>query len=175
MFDFLVRNKIKKLCKDSPRVKKFKNMDEIRSILILFETIDYEDVDAYVMHLEKMSKSVKGYGYKVKNDKYDYSETPYRIMEHKVDTNASGVPGGTLLDELSAERYDLLIDLSVKENVTLEYLVAASDIPLKVGLKKNKLPIYDILISKLPKNKNSSDCVELGRQILHYLSTIRSQ
>ena len=174
MFDFLVKNKIKNLCKNSSRVKKFLSMDKIRSILILFETADYEEVDAYVIHLEKMSKNVKGYAYKVKDDKYDYSETPYRIIEHKVDTNSSGVPGNALLDELSAQTYDLLIDLTVKENITLEYLVAASNIPLRVGLKKNKLPIYDISISKLPKNKKGSDCVELGRQILHYLSTIRS-
>ena len=175
MFNFLVRNKIKNLCKNSSREKKFLNVNKIHSILILFETVDYEDVDACMIQLEKAFKNIKGYGYKVKDDKYDYSETSYRIIEHKVDTNALGVPTDALLDELSVQTYDVLIDFSVKENITLEYLVAASNISLKVGLKKNKLPIYDMSISKLPKKKDSSPCTELGRQIFHYLSTIQSE
>ncbi len=173
MFNFLVKNKIKNLCKNH-RERKFLSMDKIYSILILFETSDYEVVDAYVEHLEKLGKKVKGCGYKVKDDKYDYSETSYRIIEPKVDTNSSGIPSNALLDELSSQKYDVLIDLSIKENITLEYIVASSGIPLKVGLKKNKLPIYDISISKLPKNKEDSECIELSRQILHYLSTIHS-
>ncbi len=174
MFDFFVKNKIKKLCKDNLRERKFLSMDKIHSILIFFETTDYEVVDAFVEHLEKMGKKVKGYGYKAKEDKYDYSETPFRIITHKIDTNSFGVPVNSLVEELSDQTYDVLIDMSVKENITLEYLVASSDISLRVGLKKNNLQLYDMSISRLPDNKDGSDCVELGRQILHYLTTIHS-
>ncbi|MDR1370089.1 MAG: hypothetical protein LBJ72_08215 [Dysgonamonadaceae bacterium] len=175
MFDFLVKNKIKSLCKTDHREKKFLSMDKIRTALILFDTRDYEVADAFVEHLEKIGKKVKGVGYKRKEDKYDYSETPYRIIKPKVDTNASGAPAKELITELSSQKYDVLMDLSIKENITLEYLVVSLNIPLKVGLKKNKLPVYDLSISKLPKNEENSDCVELGRQILHYLSTIHSE
>lgn len=174
MLDFLVKNKIKNLCKNSLRDKKFLSLDKIYSILLVFETGDYEVADAFVEHLEKMGKKLKGYGYKIKDDKYDYSETPYRIIVPKIDTSKSGVPDKKLLEEFSHQQYDVLIDLTVNENITLEYLVAFSNVPLKVGLKKNKLPIYDLAISKLPKNTDSNRCVELSRQLLHYLTTIHS-
>ncbi len=174
MFNFLVKNKIKNLSKNSHRERRFLSMDKIHSILIVFETSDYEVVDAFVGHLEKMGKKVKGYGYKLKDDKYDYSETPYHIIESKIDTNSFGIPSKNIIEKFSAETQDVLIDLTINENLTLEYLVVSSNIPLRVGLKKNKRPIYDIAISSLPKNKEGSDCVELGRQILHYLSTIHS-
>jgi hypothetical protein len=174
MFDFLVKNKIKSLCKNDHRDKKFLSLDKICSVLVVFDTSDYEVIEAFVKHLEKMGKKVKGVGYKTKEDKYDYSETPYRIITPKVDTTALGVPCKNLIKELSSQQYDVLIDLSVKKNITLEYLVVSLNIPLRVGLKKSKLPVYDLSISKLPKNKGGSDCVELGRQILHYLSTIHS-
>lgn len=176
MFNFLVKNKIKSLCKNNKREKRFLSLDKIHTILIVFEANDYEVADSFFEHLKKMGKQVKAYVYKAKDDKYDYSETPYRIVEQKVDTNRSGAPSKKLLEEFKAQTVDVLIDLTIKENTAFQYLVAASNIPLKVGLKKNKLPIYDLAITNLPKNSdpNKSDCVELCRQILHYLSTIHS-
>ncbi|MDR3062005.1 MAG: hypothetical protein LBU57_07825, partial [Dysgonamonadaceae bacterium] len=93
-------------------------MDKIYSVLLVFETSDYEVVDAFVEHLEKMGKKLKAYGYKVKDDKYDYSETPYRIIVSKIDTNKSGVPDKKLLEEFSRQQCDVLIDLTINENIT---------------------------------------------------------
>ncbi len=176
MFDFILRNRIKKLCRNSGRTKHFHSLDKIHSVFVVFETSDYDAADAFVERLEKMGKQVKVCCYKVKEDHYDYSETPYRVIVPKIDTDRSGMIQDQVLEELQNGSCDLLIDLTIKENLTMEHLVASLNIPLKVGLKKNDIPLYDLSISKLPDQaqKEASECAELGRQILHYLTTIRS-
>ncbi len=175
MFDFILKNRIKRICKNnSARQKVFRSLSEIKTVVVVFETSDYEASDAFIEQLEKMGKQVKAYAFRSKNDQYDYTETPYKIINLKEDTDWLGSPWADLVSSLDEKSFDLLIDLTIKENLTLEYLVAYWDIPLKTGFKKNNLPLYDLAISHLPGDKGS-EAQELGAQILYYLNTIHSK
>ena len=177
MFDFFKKRKLKSLLRKNNRQHAFLNMETIQSVLVLFETSDYEVVDLFVEGLLAKGKSVDGYAFRVKNDTFDYSETNYKIISSKENCEKSGIPGEELLKQLKIRRYDAVIDLTVKENFSLQYILAVVNATMTVGLKKSKLPFYDFSISKLPKTKDaeSSPVRELIKSINHYLITIKGK
>ena len=177
MFDFFKKRKLKSLLRQNNRQHAFLNMEAIQSVLVLFETSDYETVDLFVERLLEMGKSVDGYAFRVKNDVFDYSETNYIIISPKENSEKSGVPNEELLNQLKIRHYDVVIDLTVKEKFSLQYILAVVNATMTVGLKKNKLLFYDFSISKLPKAKNSENLRvgELIKSIAHYLKTIRGK
>ena len=177
MFDFFKKRKLKSLLRKNNRQHAFLNMEAIRSVLVLFETSDYETVDLFVEGLLEMGKSVDGYASRGKDDIFDYSETNYIIISSKENSEKSGVPKEELLKQLKIRHYDVVIDLTIKENYSLQYVLAVANATMTVGLKKNKLPFYDFSISKLPKVKDAdnSQVSELIKSIDFYLKTIRGK
>jgi hypothetical protein len=177
MFDFFKKRKLKSLLRKNNRQHVFLNMETIQSVLVLFETSDYEAVDLFVEKLLKKKKSVDGYAFRVKNDAFDYSETNYKIIGSKENSEKSGSPCSELLKQLKIKHYDVVIDLTIKENFSLQYILAVANTTMTVGLKKNKLPFYDFSISKLPKTKGSesSQVSELIKSINFYLKTIKGK
>ena len=174
MFDFFKKNKLRLQLKNNNRKHAFLNMDTIYSVLLLFETSNYEIVDSFVERLLDARKSVAGYAFRAKDDVFDYSETNYTIIGPKENLDKSGVPSEELLNRLKVQYYDVVIDLTVKENFSLECILATANTMMTVGLKKNNLPFYDLSISKLPKTKGTknSQVNELIKSITHYLKTI---
>ena len=180
MFDFFKKRKLKSLLRKNNRHHAFLNMEAIHSVLVLFETSDYDAVDLFVEELLEMGKSVDGYAFRVKDDVFDYSETNYKIIGPKENGKKSGTPNEELLKQLESRRYDVVIDLTVRENFSLQYILAVVNATMTVGLKKNKrskLPFYDFSISKLPQTKGSKNpqVSELIKSINFYLKTIRGK
>ncbi|GBU08106.1 hypothetical protein AwDysgo_14370 [Bacteroidales bacterium] len=175
MFEFIIKNKIKQH-KEQDREKIFKNLENIKSIIVLFETNKYEYADAYVKKFQKMGKKVSGFGYRVNNDKLDYSKTPYYVIDKKTDIDWKGLPTNkfySLLDDIDC---DAMIDLSINEHLFLEFMVAYVKAPLKIGLKKNELQLYDLAIAKSSENipEEVFPVNELGEPIIFYLDSIQS-
>jgi len=176
MFEFIIKNKIKKFAKKK-REPVYKGLEDLKSILVLFETSDYEYADYFIDRLLKQNKSVRGCGYRLKDTGFVYSKTSSYIIVPNLDTNKSGVPSSKLLDSLKGAPYDIIIDLTVNENDTLQYILGYIDAPLKIGLRKNELPFYDVIITTIPDNKegsNASPESRLGEQIYFYLNAIRT-
>ena len=172
MINFFKRNKLKLLLKKNNRKHAFLDLNNIHSILVLFETSDYETVDSFVEIFQKMGKTVEGYAYRAKNDVYDYSETNYNIIGTKENSGKSNIPSDEILNRLKSVHYDAVIDLTISENYLLEYILASVNATMTIGLKKNKLPFYDMAISKLPKEPKEPPVTKLTKSILHYLRTI---
>ncbi len=174
MFDFFKKRKLKSQFKRNSRKHAFLNMEAIRTVLVLFETSDYEVVDLFVEELLEMGKSVSGYAFRIKDDIFDYSETNYTIISPKENCEKSGVPDEKILNQLKSQHYDVVIDLTIKENYSLQYILAVANTTMSVGLKKSKLPFYDFSISKLPKDSKNSQVSELAKSIAFYLKTINT-
>ena len=179
MFDFFKKRKLKSLLRKNNRHHAFLNMEAIRSVLVLFETSDYEAVDLFVEELLWMGKYVEGCAFRVKDDAFDYSETNYKIISSKENSEKSGIPDEELLKQLKSRHYDVVIDLTIKENFSLQYILAVVNVTMTVGLKKkkNKLSFYDFSISKLPLTKGSKtpQVSELIKSIVFYLKTIKGK
>jgi len=177
MFNFVKKKKLKSQLKKNDRQHAFLSMVAINSVLVLFETSDYEVVDSFVEKLQEAGKSVDGYAFRVKDDIFDYSETNYIMLGPKENTEKSGMPSEELLKQLKTKHYDVVIDLTLKENFSLEFILATANTTMTVGLKKNKLPLYDLSISKPSQTKASKNfrAGELIKSITYYLKTIKEK
>jgi hypothetical protein len=174
---FILERKIKKILKKSKREKAYRNLNEIESVLLFFDTRDYSDANHFIQQLNKMNKKVQAYAYKDKNDTNDYSKIFHRVVTEK-DLNIWKLDSlKELVKSLGADtHYDLAIDLTHEENILFQYLLASADAFLKVGFSKSKLPIYDMVIS-FASEKRLNEIItteELSKQLIHYLSTISS-
>ncbi len=176
MFGFIAKNKLKSALKKLERKRVFLDIENIHSILILFETNEYETVDLFAEKLERMGKSISGYAFRSNKDTYDYSETNYTVINPKENLSKLGIPNDEFMKNIQSGYYDAVFDLTIKENIVLEYIATYCNAPMKIGLKKNELPLYDLAISNLPEIKAEESPVGfLSEQILLYLRTIKTK
>ncbi|MDR0681045.1 MAG: hypothetical protein LBG15_04225 [Dysgonamonadaceae bacterium] len=176
MYKYILKKKLKKHYKNSEREKRFLNLKDIHSILILFDTANYEEANIFVQKLKKLKKEVTVYAYQAKKDEYDYSKTSYRIITSKEVDDLFDNKIKEIAKELDSKKFDAVIDLTTQSNASLEYLLAHSNASIKTGLKKNDLPQYDLSITMLPDiEKENLKVRELAKQIVYYLHTIHAR
>jgi predicted MPP superfamily phosphohydrolase len=167
---------LEKYYKNSEREKRFLNLKDIHSVLILFDTAHYEEANTFVLKLKKLKKQVTVYAYQDKKDESDYSRTPYRIITPKDVDDLFDNKIKDIAKELDGKKFDAVIDLTTRRIASLEYLLAHSTASIKTGLKKNDLPQYDLSITVLPDIEAEGLKVrELAKQIIYYLHTIHAR
>lgn len=176
MYNPFIKGKIKSLYKKGRKGRVFHNLDSIHTIILLFDTTDYEEVDAFIRQLGKMGKQLWVYAYKNKKDEYNYSETSYFIINEKEATDLFNNKLNSIVEKVGSQHYDALFDLSIEKNPVLELLALAADADLKVGYKKEEQTPYDLAISPFT-DKAGNDvnlrAKDLTKQMVHYLHTIR--
>jgi len=173
---YFLKRKINRILKSSNREKKYLNLKEIKSVLLLFDTQDYSDANLFIKQLKKMGKKIKACAYKDQNDQNDYSNILYNIVTEKdINIWQNDFMSGTV-DSLCVESYNLVIDLTLKENLLLQYVLVSVDSSFTVGFNKTNLPVYDMVISFSSEMESSGliTVKELSRQVIHYLETISS-
>ncbi len=162
---------IKRLCKSSKRERIYRNLKELQTILVIFEIDQETAAESFMQQLTGLGKRAIGCGFQPMKGVINGTQTSHLLLSKK-DFSWWGKVSPEILKNLQVAAFDALIDLSLKENLELEYLVASLNIPLKIGLKKNSLPIYDLAISDdSEKQKLSVEALEV--HLLHYLHTIQ--
>ena len=169
MYKFLLRRKIKQLINHSEREKAYHNLKEIKSVLVLFDTENFDDANYFIQQMKKMGKKVKAFAYKNKKDTNSYSKISYTIVTEKDVKSESLV---LLANSLVDEKFDLVVDLTLEENLLLLYILVSVNAPLKVGFYKHALSVHDMVISFAPGV--IQNIKELGKQLIHYLTIISS-
>jgi len=169
MYKFLLRRKIKQLVKHSEREKAYHSLKEIKSVLVLFDTEDFDDANYFIQQMKKMGKKVKAFVFKDKKDVNSYSNISYTIVTEKDMKNEILVQ---IANSLTDEKFDLVVDFTLKENLLLLYILVSVDAPLKVGFYKHALSVHDMVISFAPGLVQNVK--ELGKQLIHYLTIISS-
>jgi hypothetical protein len=176
MYKHILKRKLKDYYKSHPRENCYLNLKDIHTILILFDTITYEEADTFAEKLKKLGKNITAYAYKNKKDIYSYSKSPYRIITTKEVDVLFDNKIEDIVREVEAQKFDAVIDLTIRRNLPLEYLLAHSDASLKAGLKKCDPSPYDLSITTLPEIERETLKVrELAKQIIYYLHSIRSK
>ncbi|MDR1610817.1 MAG: hypothetical protein LBS08_04840 [Candidatus Symbiothrix sp.] len=173
---YFLKRKINNIFYSSNREKEYHNLKEIKSVLLLFDTKDYSDANLFIKQLKKMGKKVRVCAYKDKRDQNNYSSIFHTIVTED-DTNVWKNDSMTeIINSLGSESYDLAINLALKENLYLQYVLVSVDSRFKVGFGKTDLPIYDMVISFAPQMESGEIITarELCKQLIHYLSTISS-
>ena len=169
MYKFLLRRKIKRIVKHSEREKAYHNLKEIKSVLVLFDTENFDDANHFIQQMKKMGKKIKALAFKPKRDNNNYSNISYTIVTEK---DMKGDSLAQITNVLSDEAFDLVVDLTLEENLLLLYVLVSVNSPLKVGFYKHALSVHDMVISFAPGLVQNVK--ELGRQLIHYLTIISS-
>ena len=170
MYKFFLRKKIKKILNLSERKKAYLNLKEIKSILVLFDTNNIDDANHFIQQMKKMNKKIKAVAFKNKMDNNNYSNISFTLVTEKDLREDSLVQ---IVNSLENEKFDLVVDLTLKENLLLLYILVSANSPLKVGFYKHALSVHDMVISFAPGLVQNVK--ELGNQLIHYLTIISSE
>lgn len=180
--EFIFNNIAKKRLTTIKRNRKFVNYNDAKSIFILFES-DFSEKNQTIRNiiraLQQDNKKVTAWGYINKKEVNTAILPDFRILHHK-QTNFFLKPDSTHLTELENIEFDLLIDLSLNQNLTLQYISLYANALCKVGVRNLEPQIYDFIID-IENLRNTADSDEetidetyLFKQIIFYLKSIQS-
>jgi len=172
MYKYLLRKKIKNILQNSERKKAYLNLNEIKSILVLFDTENFDDANQFILQMKEMGKQTNVLAFKSKKDSRNYDNTSYVFVTGKDMRELKGDSLVRIINSLTDEPFDLIVNFTLKENLLLLYVLVSTKSPLKVGFYKHDLPFHDIVISFAPGL--APTVKELGEQLVHYLTVISS-
>ena len=154
------------------RVKSVCNVDEAKSIGILYDATSEENINKikpFVSYFFELRKDVKALGY-VNDKKLSYCHTPklqYDFFYQK-DLNWFYKPQNYIIDNFVKRDYDILINLCDSSCIPIKYLVAKSIARFKIGMYEENFDIYDLMIEL----KNKKSIQKLMDEIKHYINLI---
>ncbi len=166
--------------KQPERACRFPHMDKPLKIMLIYESDYLERNDAIKtirQDLLRRQMDVTMWGYVEKKEITTLILPQSRILG-KQDYNWWGTPKSDVLDDLRAEHYDLMIDLTTRPILPLRYISMYTNADFKVGLNIGE-GMHDMLISlpDLTPEQGEIATVEatwLYDQIMRYLTTIKS-
>lgn len=173
IFDYLAK-------RQPVREPRFPHMEKPLTLLVIYESDVLERNDAIKtirQDLLRRQMDVTMWGYVEKKEISTLILPQSRILGLN-DFNLLGKPRDYVLKDLTAQHYDLLIDLTTRPLLPLRYLALYADADFKAGLHLGE-GIHDMLIS-LPDfdpEQGKEAAIEaswLFDQIMRYLTTIRS-
>lgn len=183
--NYLFQKRAQKYLSETPRVRRFVNYDKAKTILLLFESDlleNNQNIRKIISQLQQDGKKVSAWGFINKKEVSSSILPEFRILHHK-QTDFFQKPITSYINELESQEFDLLIDLSLKPVVTLEYIAMYSNASCKTGAKKTDLPILDFVLDleniKTPVentalNEITVDETYLFNQIIFYLKSIQT-
>lgn len=153
----------------------YHNYDDIRSVLILFESDLLErhlQVRQLIKELQKEGREVTAWGYVDKKEALTPVLRDFRVLSNR-ELNLMNAPKKTILEELERMHFDLVIDLTIHPDILpLRYLLMTADADIKAGRGGYPQPyLHDLLIDMRP---SENDAAFLFDQIIKYLKIIRS-
>ena len=142
--------------KSNKRTKAISNLEDAKSIGILFEATDaaqIKKIEPFVKYFFELKKDVKALGYvnKKKLDNHHIPKLNYDFFYLK-DLNWYYKPQIISSTIFVKKEYDILINLSDSNCIPIKYLVASSLAHFKIGQFEDGFEIYDLMI-KLDKDK----------------------
>lgn len=163
IFDYLRK-------KQPVREPRFPHMDQSLKVMLIYESDVLERNDAIKkvrQELLRKQMDVTTWGY-VEKKVISTLILPQSRILGTADYNWLGKPRDYVLNDLQAEHYDLLIDLTIHPSLPLQYLAMYTNADFKVGLKVSE-GLHDMLIAA-----DEIDESGLFEQIIRYLTSIRS-
>lgn len=173
IFDYLLK-------KQPARDPRFPHLDKPLKVLLIYESDILERNDAIKsirQDLLRRQMDVTMWGYVAKKEISTLILPQSRILGLN-DYNWWGTPKKDVLDDLRAEHYELMIDLTTRPILPLRYLAMYTDADFKVGLNLGE-GIHDMLISLPDFSPEQGENVNIEAswlydQIMSFITTIKS-
>jgi len=166
---FLIKRKLRK----SVRSVKALNLRDARSIGILYTFTDegsYSLVTGIIHKFSEYCREVKALGYVPLKAVPSYMQVNLKTDVYlKNNLNLIGLPKQKFYTNFTDTKFDLLIDLSMGNQITLNYIAALSKSSFKVGYyHEEQVDIFDFMI----KNGEGMNIRTYTDNIVNYLSSI---
>ncbi len=155
--------------------------EQVKHVALLFESDQAEgnvDIQDIILQLRRAGKQVTAWGYAHKETIYTAAGTCFRILG-KGSVTCLGKPKKNTLDLWQAQHFDVLIDLTTRPCIPLQYLALYAPASFKASQKTDFVPyLHDFMIdmpcAKSSKEQANTPRTALYKQILHYLQTIQT-
>lgn len=162
------------------REPRFPHLDQPLKVMIIYESDVLERNDSIKSIRQDLllrQMDVTMWGYVEKKEIVSLVLPQSRILG-LADYNLLGKPRDYVLRDLTAEHYNLLIDLTTRPLLPLRYLTMFADADFKVGLNLGE-GIHDMLLSLPDFTPEQGEAAQLEaswlyNQIMSYLTTIKS-
>ena len=161
------------LYRQAKKSRSFPDFEKVKTVLLVFES-DAEERNTQIMQLAKelreAGKKVMAWGYTDKKKALTQATGSLRILSRE-DFGWFQRMKKEILTTLRANRYDLLIDLSLHNDLPTRYMALWADASFKTGRHTGEEHyIHDFMI-ELPEGR---DAAYLFDQIIYYLKNIGS-
>jgi len=183
--NYLFNKRAQKYLSINPREHRFVNYSKAKTILLLFES-DYAEKNVFIhkiiAQMRQDGKKVSAWGFIDKKEVETAIFPDFRILHHK-QTDLFDKPHESFITELQNLQFDLLIDLSLKPVIPLEYFALYAFAWFKTGIQKTDVPIFDFVLdmNSVSTNSDSGEMTEstvdetyLYNQIIFYLKRIQT-
>ncbi len=169
MFGFNVKKKINSALKSNHRKPVFHNLNDMKTIQVLFCYEDWNDVYQIVRDLESKGKKVIMWTVEPKQHQ---AETIFRenvrFITQKDISKWFGL-SSAVVNEFKSQSCDTLFDLTTKNDSSLLYLLANNSAEFCIGTRELDFKIFDFIMLK----DESHNLQETYNQIKIYLNNIR--
>jgi hypothetical protein len=180
---YFLKKSVKNISNNNNRSPKFVNYSNAKTVILLFES-DYTEknpeIRRIIQSLLSDGKKVMAWGYIDKRVITTAILPDFRILHNK-NTNLIRKPHASFLTELDDMKFDLLIDLSCREIIPLQYLALYANATCKAGVKNNRLNIFDFMIDLESLTQSDFEQQEeinvsfIYNQIIFYLKSIETR
>lgn len=179
----LFKKRVRKHLLTEERNKRFVNYDKAQTVFLLFESHYTEknpELKQIVHQLNADGKKVVAWGYVEKKELMTPAYPDFRIL-HQKQFSMMDKPSSDIMQDLMAQEFDLLIDITIESYLPVDYLVLYANAKCKVGMRKGEVNLYDFSIQLdhfMQEKELEADDLEIDflyEQIKYYLKSIQTK
>lgn len=177
--NYLFGKRAGKYLSTHPRNPRFVNYSKAKTILLLFVS-DYSEqnpiIRDIIASLQHDGKRVIAIGFIEKKEITTSILSDFRVLNYK-QTDIFHCPLKAYLRELQEISFDLLINLSLKPIIPLQYLALYAKASCKIGITNHPVSLYDFVmdITSTPSQQPAVDEMYLFEQIIFYLKSVQTK
>ena len=167
---FIYNKRVAKFLRETTRTKRYVDYKSSSTILLIFES-DYIEKNRFIRKaIELLSadgKKVFAWGFLDKKMTSTAILPTFKILDRST-IDWFDCPKASYLKELMELEYDMLIDLTLSDNLPLQYVCLYANATLKTGMSRSMDDILDFVIKipqpepqQMPENEDERRKIEL--------------
>jgi len=171
--DYFLKRELRKLIsKSSRRPHQYRSMNDIKNVLFVCNSEDWEIGRTCIDRLKTIHKTVNTaiYSPTIKDVPTWYSN--YLLLRGDKDVNLWGFPDKSLQQQFNSLSADIIMDFTGEKSMAMYYLILQHPSLFKVGCKQSENSAYDLSI--VP-SEGKDDLQYIFEQLFNYLQTISSK
>ena len=171
--NYFLKKEIQKLrCKASERPHQYRSLNDIKQVLFICDSKDWDIIRGCIERLRAMNKTVHTAIFATSKKDVPTWYSNYLLLRADINVDLLGFPDKTLQKQFYNLPADLLIDFSRSQSSPLYYMLLKHPSTFKAGIKYSEDSAHDFSI--IPPEDNHT-LIYIFDQLINYLTTISSK